>query len=113
MTADPIAIDPRGCRCTECLTGLYIPLDQATAGQVAMAKAGHLRDNTSGELDAVPDSPTASALALANFCAHLAAIHARLDADLDDGDSDRQFAAERALHAMGDLLDTIRTEMKD
>jgi hypothetical protein len=41
--------------------------------------------------------------------ARLEAIHDRLDTDLD-GDGDRQYAAERALNAMRDLLDDIARE---
>ena len=42
----PIAIDPRGCGCTECLTGEYVPLDQATSAQIALMAAGLLANNT-------------------------------------------------------------------
>lgn len=42
-----IAIDPPGCGCTECLTGEYIPLDQATPEQVKSMLIGRLRDHTS------------------------------------------------------------------
>lgn len=41
----------------------------------------------------------------------LAAIHDRLDTDLD-GDTDRQYAAERALNAMRDLLDDMAREQR-
>ncbi len=42
----PIAIDPPGCGCTECLTGEYVPLERATRQQILDLFAGHLRDNT-------------------------------------------------------------------
>lgn len=43
----PVAIDPPGCGCTECLTGEYVPLDQAQGQHVLDLFAGRLRDNTS------------------------------------------------------------------
>jgi hypothetical protein len=50
----PIAIDPAGCGCTECLTGEYVPLDQATDAQLAAMLRGEIRDNTNtGELEIV------------------------------------------------------------
>lgn len=42
----PIAVDPPGCGCTECIIGLYIPLDQATDEQIAGALIGALADHT-------------------------------------------------------------------
>lgn len=41
-----LAVDPPGCGCTECLTGVYVPLDQATPSQVAAAARGVLGNNT-------------------------------------------------------------------
>lgn len=41
----PVAIDPAGCGCTECITGQYVPLDQATAAQVYAMLKGQLRNN--------------------------------------------------------------------
>lgn len=47
----PIAIDPYGCGCTECITGQYVPLEQATDAQLAAMLRGELHDNTNtGEL---------------------------------------------------------------
>lgn len=43
----PIQIDPAGCGCTECLTGEYVPLDQASKNQVFALMRGELRDATS------------------------------------------------------------------
>lgn len=43
---DPVAIDPPGCGCTECLTGEYIPLDQATEEQVRKLVKGKLVNHT-------------------------------------------------------------------
>lgn len=42
----PVAIDPPGCGCTECITGEYIPLDRATDQQVAALLRGEIHDNT-------------------------------------------------------------------
>jgi DNA-binding PadR family transcriptional regulator len=48
----PIAIDPYGCGCTECLTGEYVPLERATDAQLAAMLRGEIRDNTNtGELE--------------------------------------------------------------
>lgn len=58
----PIAIDPPGCGCTECLTGQYVPLDAADAGTVRLAQLGFIRDNTSGELPALSDDYEAGRL---------------------------------------------------
>lgn len=41
-----LAVDPPGCGCTECATGVYVPLDQATPSQVAAAARGVLGNNT-------------------------------------------------------------------
>jgi hypothetical protein len=38
----PAAIDPAGCGCTQCLTGEYVPLDQATGLQVYAMLRGQL-----------------------------------------------------------------------
>ena len=43
-----IQIDPVGCGCTECLTGLYVPLNRATRKQVLKMLRGKLR-NATGE----------------------------------------------------------------
>lgn len=48
----PIAIDPKGCGCTECCTGEYIPLDRATPEQIMLMINGKIRNNT-GEAWAV------------------------------------------------------------
>jgi hypothetical protein len=46
-SAQPVAaIDPRGCGCTECLTGLYVPLENATKDQLAYAILGLMRNHT-------------------------------------------------------------------
>lgn len=42
----PIAIDPPGCGCTECLTGEYVPLDQATDDQLRLMLQGKIKNNT-------------------------------------------------------------------
>lgn len=42
----PIAIDPPGCGCTECLTGEYVPLDQATDDQLQAMLQGKVANNT-------------------------------------------------------------------
>lgn len=42
----PLAIDPPGCGCTECLTGLYAPLDMATDEQLEQMRRGKINNNT-------------------------------------------------------------------
>jgi hypothetical protein len=44
--AGPVQIDPPRCGCTECLNGLYVPLDRATPAQVAAMLRGELDDYT-------------------------------------------------------------------
>ncbi len=52
--AGPIAIDPYGCNCTECITGEYVPLERASDAQMAALLRGEIRDNTNtGELQVV------------------------------------------------------------
>lgn len=41
----PIAIDPPGCGCTECIVGQYVPLDRATSEQVVDMLLGKLHNN--------------------------------------------------------------------
>ncbi|KQO98132.1 hypothetical protein [Leifsonia sp. Leaf264] len=41
-----LAIDPVGCGCTECITGEYVPLDEASFDQIDLMLAGVLADNT-------------------------------------------------------------------
>ncbi|MFD5631614.1 hypothetical protein [Streptomyces sp. NPDC127072] len=41
----PIAVDPPGCGCTECLTGEYVPLDQATPAQLVALHIGAIGNN--------------------------------------------------------------------
>lgn len=41
----PLAIDPPGCGCTECITGEYVPFDQATDEQIAALLRGEIHDN--------------------------------------------------------------------
>jgi hypothetical protein len=43
---EPVALDPVGCGCTECLVGEHLPLDQATAKQLVGLIKGRLRNNT-------------------------------------------------------------------
>jgi len=42
----PIAIDPPGCGCTECVTGEYVPLDEATDDQLELMLKGRITNNT-------------------------------------------------------------------
>lgn len=49
--SEPVQIDPPGCGCTECLTGEYVPLDQASKEQVAAMLAGKLSNATSEVFD--------------------------------------------------------------
>jgi hypothetical protein len=41
-----IAIDPPACGCTECIIGLFVPLDRASDEQIAGALVGALGDHT-------------------------------------------------------------------
>jgi hypothetical protein len=43
-------IDPYGCGCTECLTGEYVPLEQATDEQVVAMILGEIRNATGHQL---------------------------------------------------------------
>lgn len=42
----PIQIDPPDCGCTECIIGMYVPLDSATDKQMRKMLAGKIRDAT-------------------------------------------------------------------
>jgi hypothetical protein len=42
----PIAIDPPGCGCTECIIGEYVPLHLATPKHMRKMLAGKILDNT-------------------------------------------------------------------
>ena len=60
-----IAIDPPNCACTECITGEYVPLAEATARQITDMLAGRIANNTSmefkitatGKFDSYPKRP--------------------------------------------------------
>lgn len=62
---NPIAIDPPNCGCTECITGEYIPLVDATPRQITDMLAGRLANNTGlefkviavGKFDDYPQRP--------------------------------------------------------
>lgn len=62
---NPIAIDPPGCGCTECITGEYVPLVDATPRQITDMLAGRLGNNTgcefsitfTGKFDSYPQRP--------------------------------------------------------
>lgn len=41
-----LAIDPRGCGCTECLTGEYVPIDEADAEQIRQLMLGRIADHS-------------------------------------------------------------------
>lgn len=41
-----IAIDPENCACTECLDGLYVPFNKATAAQFIRMINGDMKNNT-------------------------------------------------------------------
>jgi hypothetical protein len=43
----PLAVDPAGCACTECLTGEYVPLDQADRQHVADMLLGKIGNHCS------------------------------------------------------------------
>ena len=42
----PFAIDPLDCGCTQCIVGTYVPLAEATDGQVAAMLCGDLDNHT-------------------------------------------------------------------
>jgi len=46
-----IAIDPKGCGCTECLVGEYVPLQRASKQQIAAMLRGDLYNHTSATFD--------------------------------------------------------------
>jgi hypothetical protein len=52
-----VAVDPPGCGCTECLTGEYVPLEQATDAQVAALLTGSVGNNTGLRFTVVPCEP--------------------------------------------------------
>lgn len=62
---NPIAIDPPNCGCTECITGEYVPLVDATPRQITDMLAGRIGNNTgcefsitfTGKFDAYPRRP--------------------------------------------------------
>lgn len=41
-----LAIDPSGCGCTDCIVGIYVPLNYATDDHIQALMLGLLRDNT-------------------------------------------------------------------
>ena len=41
-----VAIDPENCSCTECLTGLYVPLNRASAAQLIRVIEDDMTNNT-------------------------------------------------------------------
>lgn len=43
----PIAIDPKDCGCTECITGEYVPLNFASQRKLAAMFLGRVANNTS------------------------------------------------------------------
>jgi len=44
-----VGIDPRDCGCTDCLTGRTVPLDAASAEQIAAMLKGQIANRTSEE----------------------------------------------------------------
>lgn len=44
-----LAVDPYDCGCTECITGVYIPLSRATDDHIQALLLGLLSDHTSAE----------------------------------------------------------------
>lgn len=41
-----VAVDPSGCGCTECITGEYVPLDQANVELLKGIALGQIANNT-------------------------------------------------------------------
>lgn len=50
-----VVVDPPGCGCTECMTGEYVPLDQAKPWQLERLFTGHAVNNTGLRFEAVAD----------------------------------------------------------
>ena len=46
MSIEAVQVDPAGCGCTECITGLYVPLEMASRGQIYLAAVGMLGNAT-------------------------------------------------------------------
>lgn len=42
----PLAIDPRGCGCTECIIGEYIPAEKATREHLRLLAVGEMANHT-------------------------------------------------------------------
>lgn len=47
----PIAIDPSGCGCTECITGEYIPLDAASSVDIRLLFYDRIGNNTGVDIE--------------------------------------------------------------
>ena len=41
----PVAVDPHGCGCTECLIGQYVPEERATPAQLVAVLTGEIGNN--------------------------------------------------------------------
>lgn len=51
-----LVIDPPGCGCTECITGEYVPLDEAKPWQLERLFTGSAVNNTGLRFEAVANS---------------------------------------------------------
>lgn len=60
----PTAVDPKGCGCTECITGEYVPLELATDQQLQDLISGILENHTYVDLDDYEDTYDGDAEAL-------------------------------------------------
>lgn len=43
----PIAVDPEGCGCTECMVGEYVPEECADSNLMLLVDSGQVQDNRS------------------------------------------------------------------
>jgi hypothetical protein len=51
----PVAIDPPGCGCTKCVTGEYVPLEEASDELLHLMLLGKIKNNTGMEWVSDPD----------------------------------------------------------
>ena len=71
----PVQIDPAFCGCTECLTGEYVPLSEASDAQIFALIAGTLSDATSERFtltttteDCLSERPITTTTVTAQYC---------------------------------------------
>jgi hypothetical protein len=62
-----VAVDPPGCGCTECLTGEFVPLEQADPAQIERLLTGMLGNNTGLRFAVTPGGDTRNVHVVALF----------------------------------------------